>query len=141
METWPIDSVRLGVLLSTASTDTVCLNSRGITLQAESRKEYEEVKILSKCYHSCMNVSAKCSAFIFCLLVDLCHQQHLQTDLSHRQSRGGRLLPFFQSIPYHLLYCCSLRDNASNVALFCFVFLGSCNQVKSDSPTGSDSHY
>lgn len=95
METWSIDSVRLGVLLSTASTDTVCLNSRGITLQAESRKEYEEVKILSKCYHSCMNVSAKCSAFIFCLLVDLCHQQHLQTDLSHRQSRGGRLLPFF----------------------------------------------
>lgn len=33
--------------LPTASTDILCLHFRGITLQAESKKEYEEVKILS----------------------------------------------------------------------------------------------
>lgn len=37
----------LPFLLSTVSTDTLCLHFRGITLQAESKKEYEEVKILS----------------------------------------------------------------------------------------------
>lgn len=81
--------------------------------------------------------------FRFCLLVDMCHQQHLQTDLSHWQSRGGSLFQYFS--PF-LLTCVAvvlykMIHPTYKCKSCCFVFLGSCNQVKPDSPTSSDSHY
>lgn len=47
--------------MSTVSTYTLCLYFRGITLQAESKKEYEEVKIFFKSYYSCIQMSLKAS--------------------------------------------------------------------------------
>lgn len=53
------------VLVSNVSTDTLCLYFRGITLQAESRKEYEEVKIFSWFCYSCIQVSLENSISFF----------------------------------------------------------------------------
>lgn len=55
---------------------------RGIILQAESRKENEEVKLLFVSLRSqCSGGLGDSAGFLMSSTVDMCNKQHLQADL------------------------------------------------------------
>lgn len=128
-------------LSANASSNTKHLYFRGITLQAESKKEYEEVKYSpASPFSSSTSGSLESSVSFLSLTVDLCNQQHLQADLSLRQSRGGYLLVLNCSFKFAVLVEHRAHSISARGKLY-FIFLGCCNQVKSDSAAGSDPHH
>lgn len=104
---------------------------RGIILQAESRKEYEEVRLCLS--HPCPPGMSSWDSVFFLMssTVDMCGQQHLQADLPDGQPRGNWHLP--------ALHC--KVGVPSPTERVCGLHVGRSHQAEPDGSSGGDSNY